>query len=381
MLDAARKARQWLLGSGIYISNRDDPNCGAVYSYYDPRRKRYELVYAEATGYGISLLRYLSAIDGDAGLVERARASGNWLLRLAGRHDGIIPMGETAEHEIAQAYAFDNGICCKGLLDLYEMTGEVEYLAGAERIADWLVRSTLNADGSVKPVFDTRSGTFTQDGSVWYKASGGFHAKIAMSLLQLYAINKRTDFREAALRLCQWAVRQQRPDGGFPANVKMASVNLHAHCYAVEALLSAYASQRIEEFAEAAVRAAHWMAAVQQSDGSLRLWYEDGSGRERASYPQAQAVRIFSLLHMLKPHEGFANAGRRASQALLTMQSADPDERAAGGFLEGDILRYRLVYRKSRKATSWATMFAIHALNLVERIDTGDFNAEIRWLL
>ena len=47
----------------------------------------------------------------------------------------------------------------------------------------------------------------------------------------------------------------------------------------------------------------------------------------------------------------------------------------------GDIRRYRLVYRPSRNATSWATMFAIHALNLVTQIDTGDFAAEIRWLL
>jgi len=379
--DAAGKARRWLLESGIHILDEADPDYGAVYSYYDPQRRRYELVYAEATGYVISLLRYLCAINASAALIERAKASGDWLVRLAGQHDGVIPMGRTADGDIIQAYAFDNGICCKGLLDLYDLTGNAAYLTAAQRIAAWLISHAMNDDGSVQPIFDPRSGRFAPAGTSWYAASGSFHAKIAMPLLQLCTLTKDEHFRGAAMKLCRWAIQQQKPDGSFPANTNMKTVNLHAHCYTIEALLYAYASERAQEFLDAATRAAHWIAKRQQPDGSVRLWYANGSGKERASYPQAQAVRIFSLLNMLHPQHSFAGAGQKAAQSLLSMQSSEKDERAHGGFLEGDILRYKLFYRKSRKATSWATMFAIHALDLVEKIERGDFHREIRWLL
>jgi uncharacterized protein YyaL (SSP411 family) len=378
---AARKAQRWLLESGIHILNRDDPNYGAVYSYYDPTRRRYELVYAEATGYVISLLRYLCAVNAPAGLIERAKASGDWLVRCAGQHHGIITMGRTAAGEIAAAYAFDNGICCKGLLDLYELTGHAAYLTTAERIAAWLISQAMQDDGSVKPMFDLRSGGFAPAGTSWYAASGSFHAKIAMPLLQLYTLTHDARFRGAAMKLCRWAIQQQKPDGSFPANRQMKIVNLHAHCYTIEALLYAYASEQVPEFLDAATRAAHWMVKIQQPDGSVQLWHANGSGKERTSYPQAQAVRIFSLLNMLRPQHSFTEAGQKAAQSLLRMQSSEEDTRAHGGFLEGDILKYKLFYRRSRKAISWATMFAIHALDLVERIEGGDFHREIRWLL
>src|SRR5689334_19002213 len=117
--NAAQNAQHWLLHSGVYILDPKDPNYGAVYSYYDPAHRRFELVYAEATGYVISLLRYLYAHSADKSLVHFARASGDWLIGFAAQHAGIISMGRTSERDLHEAYAFDNGICCKGLLDLY----------------------------------------------------------------------------------------------------------------------------------------------------------------------------------------------------------------------------------------------------------------------
>lgn len=381
MRAAAIRAQRWLLESGIHILNKSDPNYGAVYSYYDPQRGRYELVYAEATGYVSSLLRYLCAANASAGLIERATASGDWLVRWAGQHDGVITMGQTASGDITAAYAFDNGICCKGLLDLYELTGHAVYLTAAQRIATWLISQAMNDDGSVKPMFDPESGRFAPPGTSWYEASGSFHAKIAMPLLQLWTLTHDERFRSVAMRLCRWAVQQQRPDGSFPANTLMKVVNLHSHCYTIEALLYAYAAEQVRAFLDAATRAADWMARMQRPDGSVRLWYANGSGREHTSYPQAQAVRIFSLLSMLHPQHSFVEAGRKAAQSLLTMQSSETDERAGGGFLEGYTLKYKLFYRQSRKTISWATVFAIQALDLVERIEGGDFHREVLWLL
>ena len=81
LIGSLDRAQNWLFHSGIYILTPSDPNYGAVYSHYDRKKKRHELVYAEVTGYVISLLRYLSTRTPDLELLNAAKASGEWLLR------------------------------------------------------------------------------------------------------------------------------------------------------------------------------------------------------------------------------------------------------------------------------------------------------------
>ncbi len=379
MVNELEKAESWLFKSGIYILDGNDPNYGAIYSYYDPKVKNYELVYAEATGYIISLLKYLYSLNKDSKLIDFARASGDWLIRLAERYNGIIVMGIKDGNEVRQAYAFDNGICCKGFLDLYELTGDKKYLEYAEKIAEWLVNKALNEDGSVKPLLDIDTGNFVQDDKVWYKASGSFHSKISMSLFQLYSINNNDKIRDAAVKVCEWALGQQKPDGSFPVNTYNRSVNLHAHCYTIEALLYAYASQNTQKFLEAAEMAVDWMLNLQESDGSLWLWHGDGFAKMKASYAVAQMIRIVLLMHALNGKSNLMEAAKNASRFLLDMQCAEHDARMNGGFHE-DVRKYGFMMRRSSHITSWATMFAIHALNILTRMDETNFHTEIKRL-
>lgn len=370
------KAESWFFNSGIYVLDKDNPNYGAVYSYYDLKSKSHQLVYAEATGYIISLLKYLLPMRNDSKLIDFAKASGDWLVKLADRHDGIITMGMRDGIEIKLAYPFDNGICCKGLLDIYEMTKDSKYLEYAEKVADWLVKRAIDKDGSVKPVFDTNSETFIQDESLWYKVSGSFHSKITMSLLQLYSINKNDRLHEAAMQVCEWALVQQKQDGSFPINTRNKSINLHTHCYTIETLLYAYASQYNGKFLEAAERATDWMQRMQNPDGSLWLWHGGSYGKSKPIYAISQFIRICLLLHLLNGKENLLNAATRASQFLLTMQSNGTDKRMAGGFYE-DIASHMLKMRKSSHITSWATMFAMQAMGMLDSAGVGGFKDQV----
>jgi len=369
-----QSAESWFFNSGIYILDKDNANYGAVYSFYDSKAKRHQLVYAEATGYIISLLKYLQSVRSDVRLVDFARASGDWLAGLADRYNGIITMGLRDGAEIELAYPFDNGIVCKGFLDLYEMTNDSKYLEHAERMADWLVKKAIDEDGSVKPVFDTASETFTQDESLWYKVSGSFHSKITMSLLQLYSTNKNNELRDAAMRVCEWALVQQKPDGSFPINTRNKIVNLHTHCYTIETLLYAYASQGESRFLEAAERATDWMIKTQNSDGSLWIWYGAGRLNVKPSYAISQFVRICLLMHSIHGKESTTEAAKKAARFLLSMQSTDSDVRMNGGLHE-DIAKYGPLMRKSQRISSWATMFGIHAASMLEK--RGGFKEEI----
>jgi uncharacterized protein YyaL (SSP411 family) len=366
-------ATKWLFNSGIYILKLEDQNYGALYSHYSVGSRHHELVYAEATGYGLSLLKYLAGKPSTAPLAEFAKASGNWLVRWAERHHGIIAMGLSRGQEIREAYAFDNGVCCKGLLDLFTLTGDERYLKCAERIADWLVTQALNEDGSVKPVLDLDSGRFVEDRRMWYKVSGSFHAKIAMPLLQLFLINKDRRFRDAAVRIYEWAMGQQQGNGNFPANKMLRATYLHFHCYTVEALLYAYAFERSQRYIDAAERAVNWALRLQRTDSALPRWYGRRLMRETANDVQAQIVRILSLMNMLRPRRGLEEASRKAADSLVKLQRLDKEETTRGGFIGGSIRKYGFIPRKSLEISSWAAMFAIQALHFMEEASTGDF--------
>ncbi len=376
---SAERAVQWILHSGIYISEEGHPHRGAMHSHYDASLQRHELIYAEITGYATSLFSYLSARQGDS-LMSHARASGEWLVNWAERNSGMVSMGVRRDREVREVYAFDNGICCKGLMDLYALCGDERYLRCATRIADWLVNQALNPDGSVKPLFALDSGRFIEVRTPWYKVSGSFHAKIAMSLLLLYGTNKDAHLRDAAVRICEWTIAQQQPDGSFPANRSVRATNLHFHCYTVEALLHAYACLGTARFVDAAERAMRWVMQIQQRDGYVPRWQRRLYLRDRPADVQAQVLRILCLMQMLRPRQELTKAISLASQGLLRMQATGHDVRQDGGFFEGDVRRHRVFLRRSSKMTSWTTMFAIQALTLAQQLPDGDFSREAKRL-
>ena len=372
-------AIEWLLRSGIYILKPEDQNYGAVYSHYGAKQRHHELVYAEVTGYGMSLLKYLIEKRPGAPFIDYARASGNWLIRWAEKNHGIIAMGLSRGKEVREAYAFDNGICCKGLLDLFALTADERYLICAERIAEWLVSKALNEDGSVKPVLDLDTGRFVEDRRTWYKVSGSFHAKIAMPLLQLFAIKNDGRLRDAAGKICEWAIGQQQHDGNFPVNKTTKMTFLHFHCYTIEALLYAYACERSQRFIDAAEKAVNWALKMQRRDGTLPRW-DGGRALGTANDVQAQIVRIFSLMHMLRRRSGLVEASQKAAESLLRLQGVDREGTVHGGFIGGDVGKYRFFQRRSFDMTSWATMFAIQALYFVQEATVGDFYTEAKRL-
>jgi uncharacterized protein YyaL (SSP411 family) len=373
------RALHWLESSGIVISDTTHADYGAVYSFYDARSKRYRLVYAEATGYLLSFCKYLRATHRDVRWDTPARAAASWLVRSVDR-SGSILMGIDEHGPIRRSYAFDNGICAKGLLDAYEVTNDSTYLETARRVLDRLVGASLNGDGSVTSAVDLDSGRFLNTGKAWYETSGSFHAKISMPLLHLSARTGDTRWAEAARRICTWTLRQQSPDGSFPANMTVRAVNLHAHCYVTEAFLYAYAMTREPAFRSAAEKAIRWILNRQAANGSLRLWHGGRMLRRRASYAMAQSLRLFLLLYALTREDPIIEAAMRTAAFLGRMQASDRDPRINGGFYAEDIMRSGLLIRMNREVTSWATMFAVQALDLFPRIRSVTFEQCMAWL-
>ena len=50
--------RNWLLKSGIFVSDSSDHNYGGVYSFFDEEKNEFAFLYPEITGYFISTMRF-----------------------------------------------------------------------------------------------------------------------------------------------------------------------------------------------------------------------------------------------------------------------------------------------------------------------------------
>jgi len=81
-------AKDWLLNSGI--QNLKGEHKGAFNSWFDIDKKNYPYAYSEITGYGITTLLFLYKLDKDNIYLERAKMAASWLMNKATHKSGGI---------------------------------------------------------------------------------------------------------------------------------------------------------------------------------------------------------------------------------------------------------------------------------------------------
>jgi len=379
---------------------------GGFYRLYDRRRKNYDLLYCEITGYAISLLTLLHRRHRNSLYLEAAQAAGDFLLRCQlgeqeGGLGGAFPYsyGSLDNGRNDEIYAFDTAMCLSGLVDLYAETGEKRYLESARAAGEWLIHQAQNEDGSFQAMYnrETKTGGGGKLARVWYGDRGCLHAKNAIGLMKLYRATEEAAYRNAGEKVCWWVLKLQRPDGAFRAKENEKYVFTHAHCYATEGLLYAYFATGVPEFGEAARRAGKWLLSKQTGRGFFynqydlpvtqeitysaqignlgqrlrhvvaRLWI-----KEIRTDAVAQAARIWVLLYQLTNEERFLRAAYRAARFLMDMQVMAGDSNALGGI---PFCQWQCLWRRttSHNLTAWSTMFALHAWLLLESVQIADF--------
>ncbi|MEK7585327.1 MAG: methyltransferase domain-containing protein [Patescibacteria group bacterium] len=92
--------------------------------------------YPETTGYIIPTILQAAKLLGDEDLIRRARLMADWELGV------MLPDGSVHGGNIGEACVpavFDTGQVIRGLLAIYEETGEEKFLTAAKRSADWIL--------------------------------------------------------------------------------------------------------------------------------------------------------------------------------------------------------------------------------------------------
>jgi len=303
---------EWLQSAPVVRSD------GRVISWVNPERPGYP--YPEIAGYLLSLLSW----EGSSTAETRDRIASGLAADMSVR-GGVGRWGID--------YAFDAGMALTGLLRHEQIGGCLPEPAMADRLYDFVVRCVAARSAYV--------GESDTDPSHWSVSYGCHLLKLTIPL---------TAYEEARSLLgpSDW-VRQLVADlvplydeGRFRVNELSGETYTHAHCYAVEGLLT-LDGRGLGGFRPVIEGAADWLARVQLEDGGLPSRH-DGDHALAGAHTDctAQALRIWSLVD----RQGYSPQISRAAGFLHEME-------------KGGAFRYR---PDSDDMNTWATMFAVQAL-------------------
>jgi len=369
--------KNWLLNSGIFVSESSDQNFGGVHSFYDEKNKQFAFLYPEITGYYSSTMRFLYEHEKNEKYIDFAKASCNWLIDLYEEHGGIIqgisPQGVTKKY----VYSFDTGICSKGLLDCYMISKDNKFLEYAQKLNNWILSDTIENNGIVKPVKNLETNKFEIDDKVWYKKSGCLHIKLTIPLLQIYKITNDETSLNAAKKIANSIIHFQQSNGSILLHQNSKVINLHTMLYALEGLIYAYNVTKDETYLNSCKKAIIWCENQIQFDGSIDLWF-NSKYHSKSSYPIGQLIRLKILLAKLE-QKNLEQTLEKLESILLSLQAQNTDKFVNGGFYE-EFGKSIFGWKKTLKVNSWASMFSLQALFWLEHFSELDFEKETELL-
>ena len=344
-------AGAWFLRSGI-----QEPE-GGVARYYLTDSGRNARISTEITGYTVSALVYLYRRLDDFEYLEAARRAASFLARRAwNRELAVFPFEYSTNGPLPSnlAYFFDSGIIVRGLLTLWRVTPEGEWLDTAVATGRSMMRDFVNAD-AVHPVVSLPSRAPLPHAGNWSKNPGCYQLKAALAWYDLYEVTSDRAFLEAYERVLAKSLETHRDFLPGEQDPALVMDRLHAYCYFMEGLLPRYA----DPLCAAAVR-----EGIARVSALLR---EIAPVFERSDVcAQLLRVRLFADRLGVEPLD--RSAAHEEVERIQRYQFADSDRARHGGFWfgtrEGRLLPY---------VNPVSTAFCMQALEMWRLAEAGEF--------
>jgi hypothetical protein len=341
------RAGEWFLRSGIQQAN------GGVARYYRTDLERNHAVSTEITGYAASAFVYLRTVTKDAQYLDRAVAAARFLTRTA-----WDSASRTMPFEIDPstfAYFFDCGIVVRGLVSVWRVTADAEFLDVATALGQSMLRDFASADGGFHPVLSLPDKRPQEpDAGRWSRSPGCYQLKAAMAWWDLLEATADEQFREPYTRVLEYSLGAC---GDFlPGHAERPKVmdRLHAFLYFLEGLLpNAHEPRVAAALRDGIPRAAHHLREIAPEF-------------ERSDvYAQLLRMRLYADRAGALPLD--RAAAQFEAERLAEFQAAGSDPSTGGGFYFG------------RKAGAWlpyvnpvSSAFALQALELWNECRTGN---------
>jgi hypothetical protein len=360
-------AIQWLVASGIQTTCDDNQLNGGYAAWFDEDTRSSPYLYAEITGYMLTLLTWLHDRHGDPRLLNGAVRAADWLVDNADEKTGgfrcLVPLAPSRfDYKRDLIFAFDCGVILSGLVNTYRATRRGKYLAAAVTVADWMLREWQDDQGAIKPAYNAVTGEWLYSNAEWSLCSGSYHTKVAMGLINLFDATGLARYRRAATQICDFALRFQQPNGRFITFPEAGGTNSHPHAYSAEGLWMVGKYLGREDYLQASLRATEWLFSVQAEDGLIpRHWHQDELVYNERVDVLSQALRLAEI-HL---SEGRLDPSCEQKMAklvpvILRNQSRSEDPRVHGAFYFGRLSNGDIV----RHANVWVSAFAIQSLML-----------------
>jgi hypothetical protein len=282
---------------------------------------------SEVTGYFVTLCVQLERLLPKLGIEtkgvwrERAEAAAGWLVNSAQHSSGGIlsrKYSRPADSQRIDPWSFaggrvaffDSAMVGFGLVQLWRLTQEQQWLDAARRIGDYLLRVHESADRTRRwAAYDVLAGEPVPEAERWSQHFAAYEVKGAHFLTSLIDATRDGAFAGLAERTLAQALASQRPSGRFPTNQSETATHLHPHTYAIEGLLYLCSARNRSELLDLAKRALDWtMTTCLTADPPLQQWSEapGQSIHGTRSDALAQSLRAYELIKELDPNVQWA---------------------------------------------------------------------------
>jgi hypothetical protein len=340
-----------------WLKRAQDAGADRGVSYGVAFGEDFDLSYPETTGYVCQTFVDQERRTGNADLLRRAKAMGDWEIDIQ-LADGAV-MGGKWNSQPTPA-VFNTGMVLLGWSALIHRTGEQRYKDSARRASNWLL-DMQEPDGR----WVRGNSKFAESASTVY------NVKAAWGLCEAGVALGETRFVDGAVRNAEYSLSRQRPNGWFPDCCLSDPVAplLHTLAYSMQGLLGIGKLTGRDDF----IGGARLLA-----DQQLRIMREDGfiPGRQREDFSaavdwccltgSAQTSIVWSELYRITGEEKYREGVGRVNRYLLQHHDIrNPDPRLRGGVpgswpVWGEYGRLTIL--------NWATKFLVDALSLEEDI-------------
>lgn len=372
------EVKNWLISSGLFVSDNNSNHSGAVYSFYDEKSNDYSFLYPEITGYFISTMKFLHSLESNDQYTKYAKSSSDWLISIYRKYGSLVQGIKNDFPTSNLSYSFDTAICAKGLLDYYELSNDEKYLSYAKNMIDDLIDQFIESDGSVIPLKDITTNTPAQDNSVWYKQKGCLHIKTAMPFFQISQYVDESNFLKIGKKICDSISKYQNSDGSIRLHESSKIINLHTLSYALEGLVYGYNFTKDDQYLVLIKNSLDWCLNQISNDGSIQLWH-NSKYHSKAAYPIAQLIRILVLVNGIEKNSQYKDKIEILYNFLLSLQASDNSITINGGFYE-EYYKSFFGWKKRHRINSWTSMFALQAIYWYENMDSIKFSEQIKFL-
>lgn len=304
--------------------------------------------YRETSGYIAVTLFNLAHQLQDREAEERAVAIAHWLVNQQ-NPDGSISDPRYGSSGIV----FDTGQVLFGYTRAYKETQNPEFLAAAERAANWLVQV---ADAEGRWTRHTHLGI-----------PHVYNTRVAWALLQMNALRPKSERLQVAKANLDWALTQQNDWGWFEqcAFTSNTAPFTHTIAYAIRGLLQSGWLLNEPKYTQAAVKAAEAMLDYVREDGLIPGQIAtDGTpqGRYCCLTGNCQMAIIWLKLYEETCDRRYYQAATKSLRYVMSSQNLRTQNPNIYGGIKGSQPIWGSYTRLSYP--NWATKFFIDALLL-----------------